>query len=202
MQLFCERCGTGLRGRQRRWCSKPCKDWGVRQAPGYKAKRREWDQAYHQTEEAKAKRQEREHQPTYQAQARARMNTPRAKAKTRARQRTPGYKVQASLRQHLTRQTPEGRVKKREHKHQRRARLASVHFESIPIGWDKEQYADQNGRCYLCGEPLSFSEATRDHIIPLSRSGPHAPSNLALAHGSCNSSKGTKTLEEFRSMDS
>ena len=168
MQLFCQKCGEPLRGQQRKWCSKSCKDWGVRQAPGYQEKRREWDREYHQTEGYKAKRAKREQSPRYKAAARERMKTPEAKARCRERQRTPEYKTQASLRQHLRRQTPEGKAKRRDHKHQRRARHFSVPTERLPIGWTKQQYANQEGRCYLCGEPMSFSGHPRSHCASFS----------------------------------
>lgn len=38
---------------------------------------------------------------------------------------------------------------------------------------------------------------TADHLVPTSRGGGHGVENLVLACGSCNSSKGAKTAEEF-----
>ena len=43
------------------------------------------------------------------------------------------------------------------------------------------------GMCHLCGEPYAD---TMDHIVPVAWGGSDDPSNLAPAHGSCNSSKG------------
>lgn len=46
--------------------------------------------------------------------------------------------------------------------------------------------------CYLCGEWVSVHEQSLDHVIPLSRGGAHAYSNIKLAHKVCNSRKGVK----------
>lgn len=54
--------------------------------------------------------------------------------------------------------------------------------------------------CYLCGEPTdrqaqapySRLAATLDHVVPLSKGGPHTMSNLRTAHFACNSSKGNR----------
>lgn len=58
--------------------------------------------------------------------------------------------------------------------------------------------ADRDGwGCRLCGKKIDNSldsndamAATIDHIIPLTKGGEHAWSNVQLAHRSCNSSKG------------
>jgi 5-methylcytosine-specific restriction endonuclease McrA len=52
--------------------------------------------------------------------------------------------------------------------------------------------------CTYCGRVLDYAEVTYDHIVPLSRGGRHIKENLTLACGSCNSSKGMKTVEEWR----
>jgi 5-methylcytosine-specific restriction endonuclease McrA len=51
--------------------------------------------------------------------------------------------------------------------------------------------------CHVCGGAVDMSlpfndgmAATRDHIIPRSAGGSHDPSNLKLAHRSCNSRRG------------
>lgn len=52
-----------------------------------------------------------------------------------------------------------------------------------------------NATCYLCGRgPLTDSEIHLDHVIPLSKGGPHAPDNLKVTCVSCNLSKGDKIL--------
>ncbi len=50
-------------------------------------------------------------------------------------------------------------------------------------------------RCYYCG---SKKVETFDHVQPLSRGGSNHPSNMVPVCRRCNTSKGSKTLEEFR----
>ena len=49
-------------------------------------------------------------------------------------------------------------------------------------------------RCYLCG---AEAEET-DHVIPLSKGGPHWPSNLRPICRTCNRQKGARTLEGYQ----
>lgn len=46
--------------------------------------------------------------------------------------------------------------------------------------------------CGLCGEPVAKSDASLDHIIPISRGGEHSYRNVQTAHRRCNSKKGAK----------
>jgi len=50
--------------------------------------------------------------------------------------------------------------------------------------------------CYLCGRSIPKGQRHVDHVVPLSREGAHAPSNLAIACAACNLSKGSKLPEE------
>lgn len=65
-------------------------------------------------------------------------------------------------------------------------------------------------RCFYCGKPL-HRDKTRyqepdyvciDHKLPRSKGGGHELSNLALSCRPCNSSKRTKTAEEFIALNS
>lgn len=60
-------------------------------------------------------------------------------------------------------------------------------------------YEKQNGRCYLCGNEMRVVEATRDHVMPVSRGGPKGRDNILLTHGSCNLEKDNRlpTSEEL-----
>lgn len=87
---------------------------------------------------------------------------------------------------------------KREAKHRRRVRQRGgqrVYFAHIceRDGW----------RCHLCGRPVDRQAhvphplaPTRDHVVPLSLGGTHEPTNVRLAHFSCNTKKGTRALNE------
>ena len=50
-------------------------------------------------------------------------------------------------------------------------------------------------RCAYCG---SLSKLTADHVVPIARGGQHAIGNILPACGSCNSSKGSRFLVEWR----
>ena len=70
--------------------------------------------------------------------------------------------------------------------------------EGLPKGWKQEQYNSQDGKCVGCEGEFSIEVFTLDHIIPLSKGGPHQPDNCQLLCGSCNSSKRDKDFEEWR----
>ncbi len=57
-------------------------------------------------------------------------------------------------------------------------------------------YARDHGLCMYCGEHVAFINATRDHVIPLSRGGENSYANVVLAHRGCNARKGCRTPEE------
>jgi hypothetical protein len=50
--------------------------------------------------------------------------------------------------------------------------------------------------CFYCHTEMS--KPTLDHVIPVSRGGQHSIGNLVASCGSCNSSKGGKTIMEWR----
>lgn len=67
-----------------------------------------------------------------------------------------------------------------------------------------------DNRCHIChdeahpehygspGGPLKGFTTTVDHIVPQSHGGDDHPDNLLLAHAACNSSRGTRPVEEAR----
>lgn len=59
--------------------------------------------------------------------------------------------------------------------------------------------------CLLCGQPIDDSlpprhpmSRTLEHVTPIARGGTNDIDNIDFAHHSCNSSKGAKTLDEYR----
>lgn len=52
--------------------------------------------------------------------------------------------------------------------------------------WNQRDADEKNGYCVL------------DHVLPLSAGGKHGDDNLVASCRSCNSSKGTKSLSDFR----
>jgi 5-methylcytosine-specific restriction endonuclease McrA len=51
--------------------------------------------------------------------------------------------------------------------------------------------------CYWCGKPTKIKDRHVDHIIPLSRGGPEAITNLCCACAACNHKKWARTPQEF-----
>jgi len=51
--------------------------------------------------------------------------------------------------------------------------------------------------CYLCGLPIVGESGNLEHKTPIFRGGDNSLSNLDIAHGLCNKSKGVKTYEEW-----
>ncbi|WP_397368836.1 HNH endonuclease [Paenibacillus anseongensis] len=58
-----------------------------------------------------------------------------------------------------------------------------------------------DNKCFYCGEKMTknagLKQRTRDHLIPLSRGVSDYIENIVPACRSCNSFKGTKTVDEF-----
>lgn len=52
--------------------------------------------------------------------------------------------------------------------------------------------------CSYCQNTIKFGKDSIDHIFPLIRGGKSIYSNLCVACFSCNSSKGFKTIEEYK----
>jgi len=52
--------------------------------------------------------------------------------------------------------------------------------------------------CWYCNCLLTDENSSVDHVIPWSRGGSHRPQNLVAACRRCNSSKGNKTIPEWR----
>lgn len=75
----------------------------------------------------------------------------------------------------------------------RRAYRAAVE-NSLTRGQWLSVLAAANGCCAYCKRSTALS---MDHIVPISRGGPHASNNVAAACKSCNSSKGRKLLTEW-----
>jgi 5-methylcytosine-specific restriction endonuclease McrA len=50
--------------------------------------------------------------------------------------------------------------------------------------------------CHLCGEDVTQGNWSMDHLIPVSKGGPHTKANVKLAHRRCNSRRKNKDLGE------
>lgn len=64
--------------------------------------------------------------------------------------------------------------------------------------YGKPLYGEQEGYCPGCNEHEKFKNMDVDHIFPRSRGGTNDVENLQLLCRRCNSSKGDKTMEEWK----
>jgi 5-methylcytosine-specific restriction endonuclease McrA len=76
--------------------------------------------------------------------------------------------------------------------HRRRALKRANGYERV----DLEALLAEHGMfCHICTTPIATRKDLHfDHVIPLSKGGPHTAANLRPAHAKCNLSKGSKIL--------
>lgn len=89
---------------------------------------------------------------------------------------------------------PERRAE--QHANRRARKYSNAGFIGLPDDEWQRLVKRYGGCCAYCG---TRSDALhRDHVVPLSRGGRHAPANILPACQSCNSSKGALFLSEWR----
>jgi 5-methylcytosine-specific restriction endonuclease McrA len=89
--------------------------------------------------------------------------------------------------------------------HKRRALIKGAEVLDADIDIER-LYARDRGVCALCGKRVNkalkwpdLGCATIDHIIPLTKGGPHSWANVALAHHRCNSLKNNRSaIQQLR----
>lgn len=62
-----------------------------------------------------------------------------------------------------------------------------------PVDYDVIWERDQ-GICYLCNQAIDRSEVHFDHVIPVSKGGPHTMDNIRATHARCNLQKHDKLI--------
>lgn len=90
----------------------------------------------------------------------------------------------------IYRQTERGRARVAEHKRRRQEQLVETEIERInPL----DVFERDNWTCWLCRLPVDRTQQhpeplapTVDHVIPISRGGPHTMGNVRCAHSRCN----------------
>ncbi|GIX04924.1 MAG: hypothetical protein KatS3mg114_0793 [Planctomycetaceae bacterium] len=69
--------------------------------------------------------------------------------------------------------------------------------ETVTVQEVHDLLVRQDFRCALTGEPLDPADASMDHILAVSRGGPHTIENAQILRRDVNRAKGTLTNEEF-----
>ena len=74
-----------------------------------------------------------------------------------------------------------------------RRKRAQKGTQVVPV--NREIVAERDRwRCGICGGKVTMATWSLDHVIPLSKGGPHTYENVVLAHRSCNSKRGAGRL--------
>jgi len=135
-------------------------------------------------------------------------NKARIAAYQRAYRNANGARLAEAARRR--RATPEGQAATTSTERKRNAEVRAVYLRErsaerrrlireAPGSATAEQIAARvafyGGSCYLCGAEADET----DHVIPLTRGGPHWPSNIRPICGLCNRRKSNKLLSEITS---
>lgn len=69
------------------------------------------------------------------------------------------------------------------------ARKVAATVESVDYNliWQRD-----GGICHICGGLVAPNDIHFDHVIPLSKGGPHTHDNIKVSHSLCNTRKGAK----------
>lgn len=76
--------------------------------------------------------------------------------------------------------------------------LNRAYVPHSPLPSKRAIYTRDEGRCAYCGKLISISDATIDHILPLSQGGQSSWENLVNCCNSCNQRKGNRTPSQAR----
>lgn len=72
---------------------------------------------------------------------------------------------------------------------------ASVGNTSTIIEWEKRWKSNPSVTCYWCGLKYPPTDCVSDHLVPLSKHGPHSIENLVVSCNHCNQRKYNKSVE-------
>lgn len=85
--------------------------------------------------------------------------------------------------------SPGGKCRKANRVAQRRARKIATQVECVDrqVVWERDE-----GICGICHLPADRADFHVDHVIPLSKGGPHTYENVQVGHPHCNLLKGAR----------
>jgi len=107
------------------------------------------------------------------------------------RYRVPPEAARAATIRYRTTHSERWRGMHRVHQAVRRSGIRVADDGSVTDGFIKSLYGTE--LCYICSNPTERKDRTADHVIPLSKGGPHSAANLKMACRGCNSRKGNRT---------
>lgn len=174
--------------------------------PEYREIVRKKNTAYHSKNGDKIRAQQRQHRLENLERKRAEVrdyhrthaNDPAFKAKhsQRGREHYEQNKTETLSRHKAWRKAHPGKVA--EYRHVRRAREngAEVNPKSIRMFIDGTK-RKSTAVCYYCQKEFSTKKIHFDHIIPLSKGGPHSVENLAVSCPRCNLTKQASTIQDW-----
>ena len=100
--------------------------------------------------------------------------------------------------------TPKGKASIKAIAHNRRTLLKDLTVKTIQRVYEANIKKYGVLTCYLCEKPIIEGDNrlrdSLDHSTPITRKGTNKFENLGIAHFSCNSKKGTKTLIEWKAL--
>lgn len=155
--------------------------------------------AYQKTERGKAAfaKSTRKYVQTERGRETSREGYRRYHATEKGKQKSREYERSARVRSVRKdyKRSESGKLAISNYNHRRRANLQKTKYK-ISDQEFQELLHKCVGKCSYCGR--SNVKLELDHIVPLSRGGLHEINNLALVCGSCNRSKGSKLLSEWK----
>lgn len=127
--------------------------------------------------------------------------------KTREHNRTDRLKNSARCAEYRVKNREKIREKQRiwVEANRQKVRIYNRHRQALKRGAEGSHTAEEffelckrlNWKCFYCGCKINSKTVTEDHIKPISRGGTDYIENIVPACQSCNSSKHTKTVNEF-----
>jgi 5-methylcytosine-specific restriction endonuclease McrA len=141
----------------------------------------EWAAKNSEKERERWRRQREEHPEA--ARERTRKSYRKHAEKRRAERREYGMQHRAQESLYRAEHHKRFPFKKKQNDALIRARRYGVEIGDV----DYERVLERdNGMCHLCGSAVLPDDLTFDHLVPMSKGGPHTMGNVAVAHYECN----------------